>query len=181
MHRLCPSQAQERSPGKDGFNPDPIQLPCQRLSVDFAFTGPLCEDKSQRQDVEGVNGKTCWQMIQDKFDKMVHCDAWISKAPPVQFTDDFLTTHAPVEATQKCVMPDQGGELCRSPQMSKVFKKHGCKVLPTVLPNHLQRSQSDDDWGQPTNQIVPTVSHMPSAFSIPHHLQARLPARLNHD
>ena len=97
----------------------------------FSFAGLLSKDKHCPQDVEGINGETCWLMIQDEFSKMVHCNVRISKAPPVQFIDAFLTTCAPVEATQKFVVLDQGGELCSSLQMSKIFKKHNCTVMPT--------------------------------------------------
>ena len=72
-------------------------------------------------------------MIQDESSGMAHCDVCVSKAPPAQFTDEFLTTHAPAEAAQKFVMLDQGGELHGSPQMLEAFKKHrNCTVLPTA-------------------------------------------------
>ena len=73
-------------------------------STDFAFAGLISKNKSHRQDVEGLTCETCWPMIQDEFGKMVHCDVWISKAPPGQFIDDFLTTCGPAKATQKFVM-----------------------------------------------------------------------------
>ena len=89
-------------------------------------------DKNCWQDVEGINGETCWLMNQDEFGKMSHCDVWISKEPPVQFINDFLKTCAPAKAAQKFVMLDQGGELCGSPQVSKVVKKHIHIVLLTA-------------------------------------------------
>ena len=85
------------SPGKEGTNPDDVQLPHQCLSINFAFADLLSVDKTHLQGVEGINGETCRLMIQDKFGKMVHCDVRISKAPPVQFIDDFLMTCAPAE------------------------------------------------------------------------------------
>ena len=91
---------------KDGFDPDNVQLPHQCLSVDFAFAGPLSKDETHRQDIEGINSETCWLMIRDRFSKMVHSKVRISKAPPFQFINNFLTTCAPAEATQKCVMLD---------------------------------------------------------------------------
>ena len=72
-------------------------------------------------------------MMEDKSSKMVHCDVGISKALPTPFIDDFLSTHAPTEATQKHILLNQGGELCGSPKMSKIFKKHSHTVLPTAL------------------------------------------------
>ena len=70
--------------------------------------------------------------MQDKFTKMVHSDVRISKAPPVDFIDKFLQTYAPVECQHKFVTMDQGGELYGSPQIQRVFKKHGCKIHPTA-------------------------------------------------
>ena len=58
---------------------------------------------------------------------MVHCDIWISKAPPVQFIDDFLSVHFPSKA-KKFGLLDHGGELHGSPQI----KKHNHTVLPTA-------------------------------------------------
>ena len=128
------AKLKKESSGKDGFDSDNVQLPHQCVSIDSAFAGSLSEDKTQRQDIEGINGETCWLMIQDKFGKMACCDVRISKTPPpVQFVDEFLKDCAPAEATQKHVMLNQGVELCGLPQMLKIFKKHNCTVFPTAL------------------------------------------------
>ena len=97
----------------------------------FAFAG-----------VEGFNRETCWLMIQDT---------------PVQFIDEFLTAHAPVEATQKFIMPDSGGGMHGSPQKLKVFKKHCCKVQPTA---------PDASNQNPVEQCHQTISNAVRAMLI---------------
>ena len=123
-------------------------------------------------------------MVWDKFSKMVHCDVQISKAPPVQFIDDFLATHA----VQKFVVSDQGGELCRSPQMLKVFKKHNCHQQPLTPPTKIQLNDITKPFPVLSEQcsLAQTCQSnsgsaaccMLSASSIPCHLQAELPAQL---
>ena len=107
-------------------------VPCQGSSVDFALAGMVSEDKKRCTDVEGTNGETCFLLIQDKFTKIVHSDVRMSKAPPVDFIDKFLKTYAPIECQNKFVTLDQGGELCGSPQVQKLFKKHDCAVCPAA-------------------------------------------------
>ena len=114
-----PSSSETVSPGKKGSE----------------FAGLISEDKSWQQDIEGMSGEASWLMAQDKFSKMVHFDVRILKALPMKFIaeDNFLSICAPAEATQKCVMLNQGRELCGLPQtILKVFKKHNHSVLPTA-------------------------------------------------
>ena len=111
-----------------------------------------------------MNREICQLMMQDKFSKMMHCNVRISKAPSIEFIDNFLSICAPAEATQKHVMLDQGGQLHGLPQMVKIFKKHDCTVLPTALDasnqnpmtpsNCCKLCPSSDDWCQPTSQIL---------------------------
>lgn len=90
------------------------------------------KDKKRRTDAEGINGETCFLVIKDKFTKTVHSDVQMSKAPPIDFIDKFLQTCAPVECQNKFVTLDQGGEPHGSPQMQKIFKKHGCAAHPAA-------------------------------------------------
>ena len=117
----------------------------------------MSEDKNQQADIENVNGETCWPMIQGDFGKMVHCDVGISKAPPVQFINDFLSTPARAEATNKHVMLDQGRGPCGLPQMLKIFKKHNHTVLPTV---------PDASNQNPVERHHKTISDVVQAVSI---------------
>ena len=93
------------SPGQHSLE---ASVPCQGLSIDFAFAGMVSKDKKRCADVEEMNGETCFLLIQDEFTKMVHSDVCISKAPPVEFINKFLQTHAPVECQDKFVTLDQG-------------------------------------------------------------------------
>ena len=46
------AKLKKMSQGKEGFDPDNVQLPCQCVSVDFSFAGSIPEDKNWQQDVE---------------------------------------------------------------------------------------------------------------------------------
>ena len=130
-------------------------------------------------------------MIQDKFSKMVHCDVRISKVPPVQFIDDFLTTCAPAKAAQKFVMSDQRGELNGSPQMLKIFKKHNC-TMPLIALDASNQNPVERHHHTVSNNVIQAVPiganppikfghavcHMQSEFSSHSHLKVKLPARL---
>ena len=102
--------------------------------------------------MEGINGETCFLLIQDEFAKMVHNDVRMSKAPPIEFIDEFLQTHAPVECQNKFVTLDQGGELCGSPQIQKVFKKCGHAVHP-VAPDASRQNSVERHHQTVTNAV----------------------------
>ena len=99
--------------------------------MDFSFAGMVSKDTSRREDIVGINGETSWLMIEDTFSKIVHADVRISKAPPLKFIDQFLSTYKPVECKECFVILDQGGELYGSPKARNIFKKHGYTILPT--------------------------------------------------
>ena len=78
----------------------------------------------------GLNGETSWILVSDHFSCMLVGDTRTSKATPLQWLTMFLETHSP-KCHGKCVMMDQGGELCRNPKVQQLFKKHGYAVQPT--------------------------------------------------
>ena len=71
-------------------------------------------------------------MIQDQSTKMAHANVQTSTAPPAEFIDKFSQTCALVECQNEFVTVDQGGELCGSQQIQKVFQKCGHAVFPTT-------------------------------------------------
>ena len=45
--------------------------PYEVLSIDFSFAGIVSKDKSRREDIQGLNGETCWIVAQDVFSKII--------------------------------------------------------------------------------------------------------------
>ena len=128
-------------PGEDGFDPDNVLLPHQCLSIAFVFAGLISKDKKPQKEIKGTNGETCWLMTQEKFSKGMHRDVRKSKAPLLHFIDNFLSTCAPVEATQKHAMPNQGRrEPHSSPQMLKFSRNTTalCSQFLLMLPTKIQ-------------------------------------------
>ena len=85
--------------------------PYEVLSIDFSFAGIVSKDKSRREDIEGLNGETCWIVAQDVFSKIIHADVRISKAAPAQWLDKLMETYKPVGVPKRFICVDQGREI----------------------------------------------------------------------
>ena len=61
---------------------------------------------------------------------MKHGATRVSKASPINWLLDFLSTHAPT-CSDKYVYLDQGSELYGNPQVRALFKQFGYDIRPT--------------------------------------------------
>ena len=83
---------------------DLVTKPYRLLYADHAFSGRVRRDeegnkiKSNRKDVEGLNGENAWISISDGITRMLHADCRLSKASPLEWLNSFLSEYMhPVE------------------------------------------------------------------------------------
>ena len=105
-------------------------LPYQKLSIDFSFSGLASSNSEPRVNYEGINGETAWILVTDHFTGIQHGDTRILKATPVLWLKHFLTQYNPT-CTDKYIYMDQGSELFNNPEIKNLFTKSGYCIYPT--------------------------------------------------
>ena len=107
--------------------------PCQGISADFAFLVQKSSDPNRLQRLAGLNGETCYCLIVDHKTKTLYGECFASKGPPVDFINRWLARHGlPVQAKDKYVRFDLGGEMGKSPEIVRLFERAGYSVEPTA-------------------------------------------------
>ena len=94
--------------------------PNQGLTIDFSFSGVQSKDKKGRKHLLGFNGKSSWILFSDHSPCTLHGTPCLSKACPVEWLCQLLTTYSPY-CKDEYVVLDQGGELYGSPDVRNHF------------------------------------------------------------
>ena len=81
----------------------------QGLGIDFAFMIQRSSDAKRFDNLVGHNGETCYVLITDHFSGRMIGHAFATKAPRVDWLNQWLASNAPVCAN-KYVRMDGGGE-----------------------------------------------------------------------
>ncbi|KAI2502903.1 hypothetical protein MHU86_11572 [Fragilaria crotonensis] len=82
----------------------------QGLGIDFAFMVQKSSDSKRFDNLVGHNGETCYVLITDHFSGRLIGRAFATKAPPVDWLNQWLANNAPTCAG-KYVRMDGGGNL----------------------------------------------------------------------
>jgi hypothetical protein len=99
----------------------------QGLSIDMAFVFQKSKNTNCFIDNVGLNGETCYVLINDHYSGMVFGKALVNKSPPLEWFNQFLARYNP--ATQhKSVRFDQGGEVGRCKQVLRIFTNYGYNI-----------------------------------------------------
>jgi hypothetical protein len=118
--------------------------PNQGISVYFGFLVQKLSNPSRLQCLTGLNGETCYCLIVDHKTKTLYGECFASKQPPVDFINCWLACHGlPVQAKDKYVRFDLGGELGKSPEIVCLFECAGYSVESTAPSSSHQNGQSD--------------------------------------
>ncbi|KAI2491256.1 Reverse transcriptase (RNA-dependent DNA polymerase) [Fragilaria crotonensis] len=99
----------------------------QGISIDFGFMVQKNHDKSRQHNLIGLNGETCYALITDHFSGRLYGRAFTSKAPPIDWVNNWLANNAP-SCPDKYVRMDGGGELGKSRDILRIFADFGYTV-----------------------------------------------------
>jgi Reverse transcriptase (RNA-dependent DNA polymerase)/GAG-pre-integrase domain len=99
----------------------------QGISIDFGFMVQKSHDKKRHHNLVGLNGETCYALITDHFSGRLFGRAFASKAPPVDWINNWLANNSP-NCPDKYVRMDGGGELGRSRDVLRTFANFGYTV-----------------------------------------------------
>jgi hypothetical protein len=99
----------------------------QGLSIDMAFVIQKSKNTNRFVDNLGLNGETCYVLINDHFSGMVFGKALVNKSPPLEWFNQFLARYNP-DTQHKSVRFDQGGEVGRCKSVIRVFTNYGYNI-----------------------------------------------------
>ncbi|KAI2507364.1 Reverse transcriptase (RNA-dependent DNA polymerase) [Fragilaria crotonensis] len=102
----------------------------QGLGIDFAFMVQKSADSKRFDNLVGDNGETCYVLITDHFSGRLIGRAFATKAPPVDWLNQWLANNAP-SCTWKYVRMDGGGELGRCREILDTFANFGYQTQLT--------------------------------------------------
>ena len=102
----------------------------QGLGIDFGFIVQTSKNSKRRDALIGLNGESCYCLITDHFSGRIAGRAFASKAPPVDWLNNWLANNSP-SCSDKYVRMDGGGELGRSHDVRQVFQQFGYTVQLT--------------------------------------------------
>jgi hypothetical protein len=102
----------------------------QGLGIDFAFMVQKSSDSKRFDNLVGHNSETCYVLITDHFSGRLIGRAFATKAPPVDWLNQWLASNAPTCAN-KYVRMDGGGELGRCREILDTFANFGYQTQLT--------------------------------------------------
>ncbi len=102
----------------------------QGLGIDFAFMVQKSADPKRFDNLVGHNGETCYVLITDHFSGRLIGRAFATKAPPVDWLNQWLANNAPA-CNGKYVRMDGGGELGRCREILDTFANFGYQTQLT--------------------------------------------------
>ena len=102
----------------------------QGLSIDFGFMVQKSRDSARQNSLVGLNGETCYVLLTDHVSGRAHGRAFASKAPPLDWVNNWPTNNSP-QCPDKYVRMDVGGELGRCREIHRTFANFGYAVEPT--------------------------------------------------
>jgi Reverse transcriptase (RNA-dependent DNA polymerase) len=109
----------------------------QGISVDFGFIIQQSDNSKRYNRYQGLNGETCYILIADHFSGTLYGKAFRTKAPPVEWLNQWLALRAP-QCPDKYVRFDQGGELSRCSAVLNLFRSAGYNIEITGAGNSAQ-------------------------------------------
>jgi GAG-pre-integrase domain len=109
----------------------------QGISVDFGFIIQKSANSKRYTQYQGLNGKTCYILVADHFSGTLYGKAFRTKAPPVEWLNQWLALHAP-PCPDKYVRLDQGGDLSKCAAITDLFRNAGYYVEITGAGNSAQ-------------------------------------------
>ena len=92
----------------------------QGISIDFGFMVQKSRDTKRHHNLIGLNGETCYALITDHFSGRLYGRSFASKAPPINWINNWLANNAP-NCPNKYVRMDGGGELGKSREVHQTF------------------------------------------------------------
>jgi Reverse transcriptase (RNA-dependent DNA polymerase) len=99
----------------------------QGISLDFSFIVGKSKNSERYTDNLGLNGETCYIHLVDHFSGMVFGKPFQTKAPPLQWLNQWLARYSP-DVPNKTVRFDQGGELGRCKAVIELFQNYGYAI-----------------------------------------------------
>jgi hypothetical protein len=99
----------------------------QGLSIDMAFVVQKSKNTNRFIDNVGLNGETCYVLINDHYSGMVFGKALVNKSPPIEWFNQFLARYHP-DTQHKSVRFDQGGEVGRCKRVVQIFTNYGYNI-----------------------------------------------------
>ena len=99
----------------------------QGISIDFGFMVQRSKNSKRQHNLVGINGETCYALITDHYSGRLYGRAFASKAPPVEWLNNWLANNAP-NCPDKYVRMDGGGELGKSRDVHRTFTNFGYTV-----------------------------------------------------
>jgi hypothetical protein len=102
----------------------------QGLGVNFAFMVQRSRDPKRFENLVGLNGETCYVLLTDHFSGRLFGRAFATKAPPVDWLDQWLASNSP-SCPDKYVRMDGGSELGKCREIHETFNNFGYQVQLT--------------------------------------------------
>ena len=99
----------------------------QGISIDFGFMVQRSKNTKRQHNLVGLNGETCYALITDHYSGRIYGRAFASKAPPVEWLNNWLANNTP-DCPSKYVRMDGGGELGKSRDVHQTFTNFGYTV-----------------------------------------------------
>jgi hypothetical protein len=99
----------------------------QGISIDFGFMVQRSKNSKRQHNLVGINGETCYALITDHYSGRLYGRAFASKAPLVEWLNNWLANNAP-DCPGKYVRMDGGGELGKSRDVHRTFSNFGYTV-----------------------------------------------------
>jgi hypothetical protein len=99
----------------------------QGLSIDFGFMVQKSRASARHNNLVGLNGETCYVLLTDHHSGRIFGKAFATKAPPVDWINNWLASNAP-QCPDKYVRMDGGGELGKCRDIHRTFANFGYAV-----------------------------------------------------
>ena len=99
----------------------------QGISIDFGFMVQRSSNSKRQHNLIGLNGETCYALITDHYSGCLYGRAFGTKAPPLEWINNWLANNSP-NCPDKHVRMDGGGELGKSRDIHQTFANFGYTV-----------------------------------------------------
>jgi hypothetical protein len=109
----------------------------QGISVDFGFIIHQSDNSKRYNRYQGLNGETCYILIADHYSGTLYGKAFRTKAPPLEWLNQWLALRAP-QCPNKYVRFDQGGKLSRCSAVLDLLRNAGYSIEVTGDGNSAQ-------------------------------------------
>jgi hypothetical protein len=136
----------------------------QGISIDFGFIVQASADSNRLKRLQGIHGETCYCLIVDHFSGMLFGQCFQSKAPPILFLTQWLSTYGLTNGTpDRYVRFDLGGELGRCREVTELFANAGYIVEATAPDSSHQNGPGE----RPHRTIANAICTMLAGAALP--------------